>query len=279
MKRTLKLAAALLAAGLLAGCASRPGGAPVSERGPGRQGAAARPPAAQPAPSAAAVPEGFYQVKRGDTLYSIALEHGADYREVAQWNYLDDPTKIRVGQLLRVKAPNERPAVQVAPARTPGRVEGRPLDSPAPASSAPPPEAAKIAKVEPKPEPAPAVPPAEFIWPVKGKVLTPFSEPRSKGIDIDGKLGDPVVAAAPGRVTYTGTGIPGLGKLVVIKHDNGFITVYAHNKDVLVKEQQTVARGQKIAELGKTDADRPMLHFQIRKGAAPVDPLRYLPGS
>lgn len=279
MKETLKLAALLLAASLVAGCASRPGGAPVSERSPGRPAGTAKPSPQAGAPAAAAVPEGFYQVKRGDTLYSIALEHGADYREVAQWNYLDDPTKIRVGQLLRVKAPNERPAVQVAPARATGRVEGRPLDSGAPAPTAPPPEAAKIAKTEPKPGTPPAVVPAEFMWPVKGKVLTAFSEPRSKGIDIDGKLGDPVVAAAPGRVTYTGTGIPGLGKLVVIKHDNGFITVYAHNREVLVKEQQTVARGQKIAEVGKTDADRPMLHFQIRKGAVPVDPMLYLPGS
>jgi lipoprotein NlpD len=112
---------------------------------------------------------------------------------------------------------------------------------------------------------------------VKGKVIAGFSEPRSKGIDIDGKVGDPVVAAAPGRVTYIGSGIPGLGKLVVIKHDNGFITVYAHNRDILVKEQQSVAQGQKIAVLGATDSDRPKLHFQIRKGAAAVDPLRYLP--
>jgi lipoprotein NlpD len=116
-----------------------------------------------------------------------------------------------------------------------------------------------------------------FIWPAKGKVLAGFAEPRSKGIDIEGRIGDPVVAAAAGRVTYSGTGIPGLGKLVVIKHDNGFITVYAHNKDILVKEQQSVARGQKIAEIGNTDAERPKLHFQIRKGSAAVDPMRYLP--
>ena len=118
-----------------------------------------------------------------------------------------------------------------------------------------------------------------FIWPAKGKILTAFAEPRSKGIDIDGKLGDPVLAAAAGRVTYIGSGIPGLGKLVVIKHENGFITVYAHNRDIMVKEQQAVSRGQKIAEIGNTDSDRPKLHFQIRKGSAPVDPLRYLPGS
>ena len=117
----------------------------------------------------------------------------------------------------------------------------------------------------------------QFIWPVKGKVLAEFAEPRRKGIDIDGKPGDPIVASAPGHVTYIGSGIPGMGKLVVLKHDNGFITVYAHNRNILVKEKQAVARGQKIAELGSTDSERPKLHFQIRKGAAAVDPLLYLP--
>jgi lipoprotein NlpD len=145
-------------------------------------------------------------------------------------------------------------------------IEARPLDAP------PPPAAPKEV-----PKEAPRQATAEFMWPAKGKVLAGFAEPRSKGIDIDGRPGDPVVAAAAGRVTYTGTGIPGLGKLVVIKHDNGFITVYAHNRSILVKEQQSVARGQQIAELGASDADRPKLHFQIRKGAAAVDPLRYLP--
>jgi lipoprotein NlpD len=229
---------------------------------------------------------GFYMVKRGDTLYSIALDNGADYREVAQWNGLDDPTKISVGQVLRVRPPEDRSAVQVAPARGAGRVEARPLDS-APQQG----RGDGTAKTEPKAVRLPysrenvailsrdeKQPDAiEFIWPAKGKILAGFAEPRSKGIDIEGKIGDPVVAAAAGRVTYSGTGIPGLGKLVVIKHDNGFITVYAHNKDILVKEQQSVARGQKIAELGSTDAERPKLHFQIRKGSAAVDPMRYLP--
>jgi lipoprotein NlpD len=212
------------------------------------------------------VAEGTYVVKKGDTLYSIALEHGVDYREVAAWNRLDDPTKIGVGQVLRVTPP-EASRVQVGRAKLPDRGEARPLDVPPPASTkTPPPQPSK-------PEPAAA----DFIWPARGKVIAGFAEPRRKGIDIDGKLGDPVIAAAAGRVTYTGTGIPGLGKLVVIKHDNGFITVYAHNKDILVKEQQAVKRGQKIAEVGNTDADRPKLHFQIRKGSAAVDPLRYLP--
>ena len=113
----------------------------------------------------------------------------------------------------------------------------------------------------------------------RGKILAGFSEPNNKGLDISGKPGDPVLAAAPGRVMYTGTGIRGYGKLIVIKHDNNFNSVYAHNREILVKEQQSVTRGQKIAELGNTDADRPKLHFQIRKGSAAVDPMRYLPAS
>jgi len=207
-------------------------------------------------------------VKKGDTLYSIALEHGADYREVAQWSGLNDPTKISVGQVLRVTPPEES-RVQVGRAKLPERGEARPLDLPPPQSQSKP--AAKPPPTTPKQDAG------DFIWPARGKVIAGFAEPRRKGIDIDAKLGDPVLAAAAGRVTYTGTGIPGLGKLVVIKHDNGFITVYAHNRDVLVQEQQAVRRGQKIAEVGSTDADRPKLHFQIRKGSAAVDPMRYLP--
>jgi lipoprotein NlpD len=230
------------------------------------QPARAAAPASKPAPAAAA--EGTYIVKKGDTLYSIALEHGADYREVAAWNRLTDPTRINVGQVLRVTPPEES-RVQVGRAKLPERGEARPLDLPPPQQT----------QTKPAPQPAskPEAPAADFVWPAKGKVIAVFAEPRRKGIDIDGKLGDPVIAAAAGRVTYTGSGIPGLGKLVVIKHDNGFITVYAHNRDILVKEQQSVRRGQKIAEVGSTDADRPKLHFQIRKGSAAVDPIRYLP--
>jgi lipoprotein NlpD len=259
----------VLAMLLLSGCAAQHGPAPVVD---GRTPvAAAKPAVASPAPAAAA-PEGHYLVKKGDTLYSIALEHGADYREVAQWNSLDDPTKIRVGQMLRVKPPEvaatPAPGAPVVGKITSRGVEARALDAPAPVAKPLPPVAPPAATKDAG---------SEFIWPKKGKILSNFAEPRSKGIDIDGKMGDPVLAAAPGRVTYTGNGIPGLGKLVVIKHDNGFITVYAHNRDIMVKEQQTVSRGQKIAELGSSDADRPKLHFQIRKGSAAVDPLRYLP--
>jgi lipoprotein NlpD len=261
----MRLIWSMLALLAIAACAVRqPGGVD-------RAGSTSRPAAARPAiqPST----DGTYIVKKGDTLYSIALEHGADYREVAQWNSITDPTKIDVGQRLRVKAPAGAERASVGTVKGAGAPEARPLESgTAPAETK---AAAKPLPLDP-PKAAEAI---QFVWPAKGKVIAGFAEPRSKGIDIDGKLGDPVVAAAAGRVTYIGSGIPGLGKLVVIKHDAGFITVYAHNREIMVKEQQAVSRGQKIAEIGASDSDRPKLHFQIRKGSAPVDPMRYLPSS
>jgi lipoprotein NlpD len=266
----VRLAAILLLA--LGACTSSRGPAPVEDRKPPPPRVAASKPAPAPAaePQQPAAPEGFYIVRRGDTLYSIALEHGHDYRELAQWNSLSDPGRILVGQMLRV-APPPQPAVVIGEGRTSGGIESRPLEGKPPVIVAAPTAPAPTA---PAPAaPAPSAQPADFIWPAKGKLLAGFAEPRQKGIDIGGKVGDPVIAAAAGRVTYVGSGIPGLGKLVVIRHDNGFITVYAHNKDILVKEQQAVTRGQRIAELGDK------LHFQIRKGAAAVDPLLYLPKS
>jgi lipoprotein NlpD len=316
MMRLAFVIRAACAAALLAGCAAQKP-APVDDRRKPPSAAAAKPavPAAAAAPAARS-----YVVKRGDTLYSIALEHGVDYRELAQWNQLDDPAKLRTGQELRLSPPEQRapaPAsssVQVGTARTDGGIEARPLGPPgappqAPVATAPgvrtSPTALRLpysqqnvaalsrgeTKTEVKPEPAkPAVasvapvperdPEAiEFAWPARGRILAPFAEPNSKGVDIAGKPGDPVLAAAPGRVMYTGTGIRGYGKLIVIKHDNNFNSVYAHNREILVKEGQSVQRGQRIAELGDTDADAPKLHFEIRKSGKPVDPMRYLPPS
>jgi lipoprotein NlpD len=303
----LILLLALLA--LAAGCATRKTPAPVvdarsSHRPFPKIFSAAPAPAPVPAPKAAA---DIHTVKRGETLYSIALDHGLEHRELAQWNDLDDPGRLRVGQQLRLKAPStatalapgaDRPAlapVQVGSIGIIGRVESRPLEAlpplpprqapkseiarmeiPKPAAPAKPVVMAKSDAIAKSDAPAPAAS-SQFMWPVKGKVLAEFAEPRRKGIDIDGRAGDPIVAAAPGRVTYIGSGIPGMGKLVVIKHDNGFITVYGHNRNILVKEQQAVMQGQRIAELGSTEAERPKLHFQIRKGSAAVDPLLYLP--
>ncbi len=306
---------------LAAGCASR-APAPVDDRRPVPT-AQPRLPILQPTPVPGAGP-GTYVVKRGDTLYSIALEHGSDYRELAQLNKLDDPSKIRVGQELRIPAAEERPVAQVGTARPSREIESRPLNSssqsssstgsssPAQAAADPgmktSPKALRLpyseqnlaslsrgdtrtetrpeAKPEPKPEPAKPAPAADrdpdaidFAWPARGKVMQGFAEPNNKGLDIAGKPGDPVLAAASGRVMYTGTGIRGYGKLIVIKHDNNFNSVYAHNREILVKEGQNVTRGQRIAELGDTDADAPKLHFEIRKSGKPVDPAKYLPSA
>lgn len=314
------LAVALAAAG----CANQPTGAPVVDRTP-VAASAPTPPVARLAPIPGAGPgTGTYVVRPGDTLYSIALEQGVDYRDLARWNKLDDPTKISVGQTLFTAPPEERGSavVTIGAARGSGQVESRPLGANALAqqgggdgstktgpkalrlpyskenlallsktdqtSAAPAPRPAPAA-AQPAPQPQPtapapaAKPPAgaggvAFIWPAKGKLVAGFSESSNKGVDIGGKIGDPVVAAAPGRVMYTGTGIRGYGKLIVIKHDDGFNSVYAHNSQILVKEGQTVKRGERIAILGDSDSDTPKLHFEIRKSGKPVDPLKYLPG-
>jgi lipoprotein NlpD len=322
MRWTLLALAVLLGT---AGCGSVSTQAPVDDR---RPAATPRPlpQAAQTAPAPTA-PAGHYVVKRGDTLYSIALEHGADYRDVAQWNKLEDATKISLGQTLRVTPPEGQPGVQIGAARGAAPLVSRPLEgasaaTPGPgnggtkispkalrlpyseqnlallsqgdaagasAASAPKPAAPAVAIAAAAPKPGPAKPEPtvavdrdpdalDFVWPAKGGLLAGFAEPSSKGVDIGGKPGDPVVAAAAGQVLYTGTGIRGFGKLIVIRHEGGFSSVYAHNREILVKEGQSVARGQRIAELGDTDADRPKLHFEIRKAGKPVDPLRYLPG-
>jgi lipoprotein NlpD len=321
--RPILFAAAVGAALLGTGCAITQRPAPVDDR---RAGTTAQPrlPVLQPVPAqgAPSAAPRSYVVKRGDTLYSIALEQGVDYRELAQTNRIDDPGKIRVGQELRLPQAEERPPVQVGTTRGGVEIESRPLGSGTPGSAAPapPPQAAADggmktspkalrlpyseqnlaslsrgdarpeAKPEPRPEPRPdsAKPPPsierdpdaiDFAWPARGRVLQAFAEPNSKGLDIAGKPGDPVLAAAAGRVMYTGTGIRGYGKLIVIKHENNFNSVYAHNREILVKEGQNVTRGQRIAELGDTDADSPKLHFEIRKSGKPVDPARYLPPS
>ena len=116
-----------------------------------------------------------------------------------------------------------------------------------------------------------------FIWPASGTLLAGFDEARNKGFDISGKAGDPVLAAADGRVVYAGAGLRGYGNLIILKHNNIFLTAYAHNQALLVKEDQSVRKGQKIAEMGSTDADRVKLHFEVRRQGKPVDPARYLP--
>ena len=255
---------------LVAGCASQQQAAPVVDR-TARAGTAQPPPVEKAtAPTPRTVAEAEYEVKRGDTLYSIALEHGVDYRELAQWNSLEDPSRIRVGQVLRTK-PEEGRGAQVSKVAISTPLESRPLDAPA---------AAKPAPVPAPPKPVSAAIDGDalkFIWPAKGKVIAAFEQTRGKGVDIDGRMGDPIVASAKGKVTYVGSGIRGLGKMLIIQHSDEYLTVYAHTSQILVKEQQVVERGQKIAEIGTSDAEKPMLHFQIRKLGRPLDPKQFLP--
>jgi len=304
---------AFAAALTLAGCAGRPVQAPVIERAPPTQ---VRP----AAPAAAGMRPETYTVKRGDTLFSIALDQGHDYKELAAWNKLDNPNLLRPGQQLRLKPPpgEQASTVTVSPVTSSGRVETRPLGAPGPARTAPAAGAQDAIKSEPQarklpyspenvallqrgetppaagPASAPAAAPApagktdadsddedkvEWGWPVRGRILAGFSEASNKGLDIAGKPGDPVTAAAPGRVVYSGSGLRGYGKLVIIKHNKTYLSAYAHNREILVKEGQSVVKGQKIAEIGSTDADAPKLHFEIRKLGKPVDPARFLPPS
>ena len=376
--RTSRLA--LAAALVLAGCATRTP-APVVDRQAVPPRAAPAPvapaPVAQPAPAPAPAspPEPdwrppTYTVKRGDTLYQIALEHGLDYRELAAWNAIENINLIRVGQVLKLTAPGTEagPAGATTAAAAPGSTGGGTLTAPlrtvppvgtaqpgtalastsGPAGGtavpAPPSRAsdaairtspraikepwseqamkevarsggagepATVARADPSPRPAPASTSAApgagnaqaiagapaaglpapaagaspgddeglgWVWPAKGKLVAQFSESASlKGIDIAGGAGEAVVASAPGKVVYAGTGLRGYGKLVIVKHNATYLSAYAHNREILVKEGQNVARGQKIAEMGSTDADQVKLHFEIRRLGRPMDPLRFLP--
>jgi lipoprotein NlpD len=274
----------MLAAVLLAtGCASRsPTHAPVEDRGTF---------GTRPAPGAVdpgvvkqlpgfenAGKPGYYTVKPGDTMIRIGLENGQNWRDIVRWNNLENPNIIEVGQVLRVVPPtNENPLVVTRPV-SPGSA---PASSTAPAQAAS--SAAKPASAPASANPAPAPAAAggdediAWIWPAQGTMVAGFDEAKNKGLDISGKAGDAVVASADGRVVYAGAGLRGYGNLVILKHNNTFLTAYAHNQTLLVKEDQNVKKGQKIAEMGNSDSDRVKLHFEIRRQGKPVDPAKYLP--
>ena len=279
------MAATLVAAAVLAGCSSTSvNRAPVEDRG--TAGAPRVDPATLPGAENAGKP-GFYTVRQGDTIMRIATEVNQPWRDIARWNNLDNPNLIEVGQVLRV-VPPAGTTVASAPALTEGPrpAAGTPAPAPAPAKPAVPVATQTTPGVTPAPAPAPASPPpppsagaddVDFIWPASGALIAGFDEAKNKGLGIAGKAGDAVLAAADGRVVYAGAGLRGYGNLIILKHNNTFLTAYAHNQTLLVKEDQTVKKGQKIAEMGSTDADRVKLHFEIRRSGKPVDPARYLP--
>ncbi|MFO8004176.1 peptidoglycan DD-metalloendopeptidase family protein [Thioalkalivibrio sp.] len=253
----------------------------------GLAGCAARPPAA---PGDASV-SGTYVVQRNETLYRIATRHGLDWRDVARRNGIGPPYLIYPGQRLRLSGARSL-ASRPAPVPSPSASAAAP--SPASALKAPPrPETpsnagtgdAAPAVVQPPARPAPgggtvaARGPLQWQWPVDGPLLRPFSNNATtrRGIAIGGSRGDAVRAATDGEVVYAGSGLVGYGRLIIVKHDARFISAYGHNEELLVREGQNVRAGQRIALLGDSGADRPMLHFEIRVDGAPVDPTRYLP--
>lgn len=216
---------------------------------------------------------GYYTVKPGDTLTRIALENGQSPRDIAHWSKVEDINRIEVGQVLRVLPPVSQEVV--VQAVTKPVVSAGSLTQPAASSPA---SVAGSAPVAANNKPAPAND-AEinWIWPANGVVLAGFDEVKNKGLDIGGTAGDPVVAAADGRVVYVGAGLRGYGNLIILKHNNVYLTAYAHNQTLLVKEDQAVLKGQKIAAMGNSDADRVKLHFEVRRQGKPVDPAKYLP--
>jgi lipoprotein NlpD len=313
---------------LIGGCASYTP-APVVDR--------SVPPAAaeKPKPAVPATPmtsdpgSGYHVVKKGETLYGIALDHGQDYKDVAAWNNLENLNLIRIGQQLRITPPDggavavAKPVIssapveirQAAPAATAAtspagspaststetlkrepkggkvawsdealakarqpEVAGKPVET---QSEAKPAEAkpadARPAEAKLPEKPVLAGDDLEWMWPANGKLIASYAEGGSKGVDIAGKVGDPVLAAAGGVVSYAGTGLRGYGNLIVLRHNATYLSVYAHNSKLLVKEKDTVTRGQKIAEMGSTDAESPRLHFEIRRQGKPVDPQKFLP--
>jgi lipoprotein NlpD len=258
---------------VLAGCTSAPRApAPVETRGASTRMSV---PAAAPAPAPSvevvkvmpgaenAGKPGYLTVQRGDTLTRIGLNNGQSWRDLARWNNLTNPDAIEEGQVLRVVPPNatvEASGVVVQPIGGGAEV---------------------AAAVKPAAAPTPTTSANDeglgFAWPASGNVIGGFDDAKNKGLDIAGKAGDPVLAAADGQVVYAGAGLRGYGNLIILKHNNTFLTAYAHNQALLVKEDQKVRKGQKIAEMGKTDADRVKLHFEIRRQGKPVDPAKYLP--
>lgn len=261
---------------LLQGCSG--GYAPVSERSLGARSSHSV--AREPAPDS-------YRVRRGDTLYSISFRYGLDYREVARWNRIDSRYFIYPGQIISLKPPgNGSKAASSSTRRTPA--SSAPSSSAATsrqAASSPPKSASASAarqassRQSASTSGSTASGPVRWQWPHKGRIISRFGggNPANKGIDIAGKEGEAVRAAASGEVVYAGNGLLGYGNLVILNHNQRYLSAYAHNSRIFVREGDKVKAGEKIAEMGSTGTTRTMLHFEIRRDGNPVDPLRYLP--
>ncbi|MES2162804.1 MAG: peptidoglycan DD-metalloendopeptidase family protein [Pseudomonadota bacterium] len=312
MTNKSNLLAMSFALALLSACSTTPNQAPVVDR---TVPPPVKPATPSETAQIARDERGLYTVKKGDTLIRIALEYGQNYRDLVTWNNLANPNDIKVDQVLRVLPPDsaangvQTGAIVMPPAeKTPptppvvkktepkgekkpysdsalaelqradsngngnGKAEGsvKPAPAPSPAVTAAPPAAASAAASADDEK-------LSWMWPSDGRVIATFDEGKNKGVDIAGKAGQQVVAAGAGKVMYAGSGIRGYGNLVIVKHSNSLLSAYAHNRTIVVKEGQSVTKGQMIAEMGDSDADSVKLHFEIRQQGKPVDPSRFLP--
>lgn len=277
LRRVRFIALSLL---LLAGCGSQPVSAPVDSRSSqpatrtaSQAGAvaAAAPAASKPARANAT----YHVVTRGDTLYSVAWQHGLTYRQLADINGIRAPYTIYSGQRLRVKPQ--------AAQRAPAAVQSKPRT--APAVRQPDPVAVRTPAAVPDARPAAAARGSEaaydgkWVWPTRGRLLRGFKPDASgrKGIDIGGHSNQPVNAAANGKVVYAGSGLVGYGRLIIVKHNENLLSAYGHNNKLMVAEGEHVKAGQEIATMGSSGTNRTGLYFEIRKNGKPVNPLQYLP--
>jgi lipoprotein NlpD len=269
-----------------------------------RVGSPVNSPQSQPASTAAAQKPGYYLVRRGDTLYSVAWQNGLNFRQLADMNAISPPYTIYVGQSLRIVpetsvTPTPLPALMpgpviappprtVAPARSePGAiVSSRPIPRPGPVmATAPVPGHARAPGKTPLPkpvaEPEPALPAvvSRWVWPTRGPLLRGYTPEANgkKGIDIGGNAGQPILSAADGKVVYSGSGLVGYGRLIIIKHNDSLLSAYGHNSELLVAEGDYVKAGQVIAKMGSSGTSSTRLYFEIRQDGKPVNPLRYLP--
>ncbi len=300
---------------LLGACTSVPNHAPVVERS-GEVPVEVPAPVAEPGTTkVVSEPRASYTVKRGDTLLRIAFDHGQSYSDLVAWNNLKNPNDIKVDQVLWIAAPDSAGGVKTNAINTSSGIEIRSLTpiNPATNKSSPkgdkrPYSEANLAEMQKQEalnaslaasaaaggvktevgaasskvpekvaEKTAVVDSIDWIWPSDGKLVASTGEQKNKGIDIAGRLGQDVVAAAPGKVIYEGNAMRGYGNILIIKHANNYLSAYAHNKQNLVKEGQAVSKGQRIAEMGDSDAESVRLHFEIRQAGKPVDPLKLLP--
>jgi lipoprotein NlpD len=258
-------------AGLLAGCTAS-WQAPVESRGTGRPPAKTVTRAAErpgPIVPRQSIRGGEYRVKRGDTLHGIAWQSGIDHRSIARWNGLRPPYRIYAGQTLRLRPPT---ATRKPPPPQPVSKTSKPASKTTrPVQKTPPRERRSESKAVSRD--------LRWSWPVQGKVVSRFkaADPLRSGIKIAGSQGKQILSAESGKVVYSGSGLIGYGRLIIVKHNDKYLSAYGHNRKILVAEGEQVTKGQKIAEMGTSNSGAPVLHFEIRRDGKPVDPLRLLP--